>query len=361
MSARTILLTGTGTVGRDVLLALLRRTGDRVTVLMRDRGRKPVAVRAVELFETLELTAEERARVEVVQGDIRREGLQFDGTTEKRLLESTDLIVHTAAVTSLTADRALCDAVNRDGTANTLIFAERCYRAGRLQRFMHLSTALVAGGASRAVVREDALPEAPLHANHYESSKHAAERIVRAAMHAGLPVTIFRPSMVVGDSDTGRTRDFNVIYPLLRLLANGYLSSFPAHRRARVHLAPLDFVVNAILRAMEEPWTVGRTFHLTAPEPPTVAELFSCDAFFPPGAARPQLCDPETFDSSRFPPRERALLESVEFCFPYFRSQLSFETGNAGRLVPLPVTDGAFLERLGRYAVESGYLRGRGA
>ena len=69
------------------------------------------------------------------------------------------------------------------GTANTLIFAERCYRAGRLQRFMHLSTALVAGGASRALVREDALPEAPRYANHYESSKHAAERIVRTAMN----------------------------------------------------------------------------------------------------------------------------------------------------------------------------------
>jgi hypothetical protein len=176
-------------------------------------------------------------------------------------------------------------------------------------------------------------------------------------MHAGLPTTIFRPSMVVGDSVTGRTRDFNVIYPLLRLLANGYLPSFPANPEARVHLAPLDFVVNSILRAMDEPWTVGVTFHLTAPHPPTVRELLACDSFFPPGAARPHLCDPDTFDPSGFTPRERELLDSVSFCFPYFKSRLSFDTSNAARLMPPPVTDAAFLERLGRYALESGYLR----
>ena len=357
MTPRRILLTGTGTVGRDLLLAMLRRTDDRVAVLMRDRGRKPAAVRARALFDQLGLTEEERARVEVVRGDIRAEGFELDAPTQVRLQDATDVIVHTAAVTSLTADRQLCDVVNRDGTANALIFAERCYRVGRLQRFMHLSTALVAGADSSRRVQEDALPEAPMHANHYESSKHAAERIVRTAMHAGLPATIFRPSMVVGDSLTGRTRDFNVIYPLLRLLANGYLPRFPARPNARVHLAPLDFVVDAILRAMDEPWTIGLTFHLTAPEPPTVSELFACRTFFPPGAGRPQLCDPDTFDPSGLTARERELLESVSFCLPYFKSRLTFDTSNTARLVPLPVTDAAFLERLGRYAIESGYLR----
>jgi long-chain acyl-CoA synthetase len=357
MRPRTILLTGTGTVGRDVLFALLRRTTSRVVVLIRDRGRKTAAERAAAMVRALGLTPEECARLDVVRGDVREQHLGLDAATQARLISSLDVIVHTAAVTSLTADRSLCEAVNCGGTAHVLLLAERCFRGGRLQRFMHLSTALVAGAGSTAVVLEDALSSAPLHANHYEWSKHAAERIVRAAMHAGLPVTVFRPSMVVGDSKTGWTRDFNVIYPLVRMLADGYVSNFPADPEAHVHLAPLDMVVDAILRAMDEPWTAGRTFHLTAPAPPTVAQLFACETFFPPGAARPCLRDPDTFDPADYAPRERELLESVAFCFPYFRSGLTFDTTNAARLMELPVTDAAFLERLGRFAIDAGYFR----
>src|SRR5262249_18624636 len=147
------------------------------------------------------------------------------------------------------------------------------------------------------------------------------------------------------------------IYPLMRIMASGYVSRFPADPSARVHLAPLDFVVDAIVRAIDRPWTVGRTFHLTSADPPTVAQLFECDAFFPPGGRRPRLCPVAEFDASSCTPRERDLLESVSFCFPYFNSRLSFDTRNVRRLLPLPVTDSAYLTRLARYASDSGYLR----
>jgi long-chain acyl-CoA synthetase len=356
MTAHHVLLTGTGTIGRELLLPLVRGTSNHLAVLMRDRGKRHAAQRANQLFSELGLTSTERSRVEVLRGDVTYPGLGLDADGVARIAESVDLIIHTAAATALTADRALCDRVNRAGTANALMLAEQCFSGGRLARFIHLSTALVAGAASAVVVREDDLAAAPAHSNHYEWSKYEAERIVRAAMHAGLPVTIFRPSMVVGDTKTGRTRDFNVIYPLMRMLASGYVTRFPADPQARLHVAPLDFVVDAILRAIDAPWAIGMTFHLTAPDPPTVGQLFACDAFFPSGAARPRLCPPEEFDLSACTARERDLLESVSFCFPYFNSRLSFDTRNAGRLVPLPITDMAYLSRLGRYAVESGYL-----
>jgi long-chain acyl-CoA synthetase len=356
--AQHTLLTGTGTIGREILLALLLRdTRGKVSVLMRDRGRRTVAERAKRLFADLSLSPEQIARVEVLRGDVAVSGFRLDAATQSRLANSLDFIIHTAATTSLTADRELCEAVNRNGTTHALIFAENCFSHGKLQRFVHLSTAFIAGGGSHARAREDELPVAPAHLNHYEWSKFEAERIVRAAMHAGLPVTIFRPSMVVGSTADGSTRDFNVIYPLMRILASGYITRFPAEAQARVHLAPIDFVVNSIMRALGDDWTVGRTFHLTAPQPPTIGQLFACDAFFPAGAHRPQLCPAEDFSLSKCAARERELLESVAFCFPYFNSRLTFETTNTARLVELPRTDAAFLSRLGRYAVESGYIR----
>ncbi len=356
-NAQHILLTGTGTIGREILLALLQNAANKVTVLMRDRGRRTAAERTQRLCGDLCLSSEQISRVEVLRGDVTVSGFGLDAATQARLVGSLDLIMHTAATTSLTADRELCEAVNRDGTTHALILAEKCFSHGKLKRFAHLSTAFIAGGGSHARAREDELPIAPTHLNHYEWSKFEAERIVRAAMHAGLPVTIFRPSMVVGSTADGRTRDFNVIYPLMRILASGYVTRFPADPKAHIHLAPIDFVVNSVMQALDNDWTIGRTFHLTSPQPPTIAQLFACNAFFPAGAHRPQLCVPEDFTLSKCTGREHELLESVSFCFPYFNSRLSFETTNTARLVELPRTDAAYLSRLGHYAVESGYIR----
>jgi long-chain acyl-CoA synthetase len=352
-----VLLTGLGTVGRDVLAAVLRRTRRCVHVVVRDRGSRTADARASAVFKELELTPDERSRVKVLRGDVSREDFGLDRASLDAVLSRTAILIHAAAATSLTADRELCARVNCGGTGNALMLAEQAFRQGALERYVHVSTAFVAGGNFAGVVREDELVAAPRHANEYETSKYDAERIVRAAIHAGLPATIVRPSMVVGHSGTGVTRDFDVIYPLMRMMASGYVSTFPADPDAKLQLAPLDLVVDGILAAAETPWAAGRTFHLTAPEPPTVAQLFDCDGFYPPGAPRPRLCRPEEFDETQCGPRERELLTTLSFCFPYFNSRLRFETSNAARLLPLPVTDDAFLMRLGRYAVESGYIR----
>lgn len=356
-NAQNIFLTGTGTIGRELLLALLRNTANRISVLMRERGKRTVADRAARLFDELSLTATERARVTVLEGDVTVSDFNLGGSDLDRLIKTTDLCIHTAATTSLTADRALCESVNRTGTANALTLAARCLVGGRLKRFVHLSTAFVAGGGSDGIAYEDELPISPAHLNHYEWSKYEAERLVRVAMRAGLPATIFRPSMVVGESETGRTRDFNVIYPLLRIMASGYVRRFPADPQACVNLAPIDFVVAAILRGIDEEWTNGLTFHLTTPQPPMVAELLDCEAFFPAGSSRPQLCSPQSFSLADCGSRERELLETVAFCFPYFNSRLRFDTRNTARLCALPNADAAYLRRLGNYAVASGYLR----
>ncbi len=357
MRSRAVLLTGTGTLGREVILALMRQSDARLAILIRDRGRRTAANRAETMFGQLGLTEDERARIEVLRGDVTLPTLGLSSDDHSRLARDINVIVHTAAVTSLTADRALCEAVNCGGTANVLKLATDARRTGPLERLVHVSTALVAGSGSSGVAREGDLPAYPTHTNHYEWSKYAGEHLVRQAMASGLPVTVCRPSMVVGETGTGRTRDFNVIYPLMRMMARGYLTQFPGIPASRVHLAPIDFVVNGIMRTVTEPWCEGVTFHLTAPQPPTVAELFACEAFFPARATRPRLCSPTEFDLDACDPRERDLLKSVAFAFPYFRSRLSFETTNAQRLVPMPVTDAAYLDRLGRYAVDSGYIR----
>ena len=103
MTALRILLTGTGTIGRELLVPLLRASSNRVAVLMRDRRRRSAQQRADALFRELDLTASERARVEVLQGDVTCAGLGLDAAAQVRIIEDVDLIIHTAAATALTA------------------------------------------------------------------------------------------------------------------------------------------------------------------------------------------------------------------------------------------------------------------
>jgi thioester reductase-like protein len=157
-----ILLTGTGSVGREVLLGLLRRTGSRVALLMPDRTLRPALRRAAALFDRLDLGDHERERVDVLGGDVRLPNLGLPADLRGRLAETLETIVHTAAAT---ADApAGSGAADPSGTANALLLAERCFMSGRLQRFVHVN------GTTE-------------------------DRMVRAAMNAGLPVTIIGPGV----------------------------------------------------------------------------------------------------------------------------------------------------------------------
>ena len=167
MNHPDILLTGTGSVGREVLLARLRRTPSRVALLMPDRTLRPALPRAAALFDRLELGNDERERVDVLGGDVRLPHLGLPADLRGQLTETLETIVHTAgAIADAPAGSSPAD---RSGTTNALLLAERCFMSGRLQRFVHVS------GATE-------------------------DRMVRAAMNAGLPVTIIGPGINTMDS-----------------------------------------------------------------------------------------------------------------------------------------------------------------
>ena len=102
-----------------------------------------------------------------------------------------------------------------------------------------------------------------------------AQRLVRKAMADGLPVTIYRPGIVVGDSTTGATQKYDGPYFLAEFLRRQpRVALVPAvPEGARFCLVPRDFVIEAMDRLSVREDSVGRTYALTDPEPPTVREL----------------------------------------------------------------------------------------
>ena len=211
-------------------------------------------------------------RVRLVVGDITTPGLGLVDR-DALLVEAATEVWHLAAVYDLAVGEEVARRVNVVGTDRVL---ELCRRLPDLQRLHHVSTCYVSGRHA-GVFREDDLELGQEFRNHYEATKHEAEVLVRRAMAAGLPATIYRPGIVVGDSRTGETQKYDGPYFLATFLRRqppvAVVPSVADPDRVRFCLVPRDFVIDAMdrLSVMEE--SLGRTYALTDPDPPTAREL----------------------------------------------------------------------------------------
>jgi thioester reductase-like protein len=214
------------------------------------------------------------SRIDLVEGDITTPDLGLSSEDRGRA-SSSDIFWHLAAIYDLSVPLAAATRVNVDGTRHVLDLARR---SAGLERFHYVSTCYVSGRYPGAFGEED-LEKGQSFNNHYERTKHHAEVAVRDAMSLGLPATIYRPSIVVGDSRTGETQKFDGPYYIIRwILRQPGTALVPAlgdPSVTRVNLVPSDFVVEAILHLSALPHSRGRTYHLADPDPLTVAELLT--------------------------------------------------------------------------------------
>jgi nucleoside-diphosphate-sugar epimerase len=122
-------------------------------------------------------------------------------------------------------------------------------------------------------VLEDDLAAGQAFKNFYESTKFAAEVLVRASMDE-IPTTVYRPAIVVGDSQTGETQKFDGPYYLLRSMSGRRGPLLQVGRGdATFNVVPVDFVVAAIAAGSRDREAVGHTLHLVDPEPVSSHEL----------------------------------------------------------------------------------------
>lgn len=351
----TIFLTGaTGAIGSRVLEHYLQH-GSEVQVLVRGREGRSPAERIAALLEDARLPRELTHRVHVLEGSIEEPGCGLARADRRRVIAATDLFIHSAAVTHLGAGAKECHRANVVGTDHALELARACQREGRLRRFAYLSSYAASGTARSGYFAEDSLPAHPAFANEYERTKYQAETRVRAELAAGLPVVIFRPSVTVGDTETGRISSFNLFYQVVRILGTGMLSHWPDLRERTVNIVPVDYVARSIRRGLEFAWTLGRTFHLVSRNGCVLRDLFDLVRVFP-HLRIPKLVPAAQWTLSLLSQKEQTIHRVLEsYLLPYL-NDLRLETGNAQRLLALPVINPTFLRRLLVYAVRAGYL-----
>jgi thioester reductase-like protein len=229
--------------------------------------------RARALVEQMRLGSPALARrVRLVMGDITEPDLGL-ALELKSLAGDISAIWHLAAVYDLSVPRDVAFRVNVEGTRNVLGLAARC---GDLDRLHYVSTCYVSGRHA-GIFSEDDLEVRQEFNNFYEESKFLAEVEVRSAMRQGLRATVYRPSIVVGDSRTGATGKYDGPYFVLRwMLRQRGTAVVPVvgdPDATRVNLVPLDFVIDALMHLSALPHAVGRTYQLADPSPLTVSEL----------------------------------------------------------------------------------------
>ncbi|MDP8968302.1 MAG: SDR family oxidoreductase [Actinomycetota bacterium] len=350
----TLLLTGaTGFVGIELLARELRDPARRVLVLIRAAGDEDARRRLHETLLSAFGAVEPHAqRVTAVAGDLERPGLGIDPALAREITE----IVHAAASVSFELSLERSRAINVEGTRRMLELAVRC---PSLRRFTYVSTAYVAG-EHRGVFGEQDFDVGQRFRNPYEQSKFEAERLVRS--YAGrLPLTIVRPSIVVGDRHSGWTPSFNVLYWPLRALARGAYPILPARRSAPVDVVSVDYVADAICALHALPQAAGGTFHLTASAAASsIGELLDL-AVKRLQCRRPPLVSPALYRRVAHPlalrcvgVRRRRFLRATETYLPYFAMRVRYDDAGTratlGRAIaPAPLPE--YFDRLVDYAL----------
>jgi NAD(P)-dependent dehydrogenase (short-subunit alcohol dehydrogenase family) len=246
----------TGFIGKRLVKKLLERKGTVVHFLIRKESADKVA-------DLRSFWGVGPTRAIPVFGDLTAKKLGVAADDVKKLKGQIDHFYHLAAVYDLGADEETQVAVNIEGTRNTVDLA-KAIDAGH---FHHVSS-IAAAGLYEGVFREDMFDEAEGLDHPYFQTKHESEKIVR--QDCKVPWTVYRPAMVVGDSQTGEMDKIDGPYYFfkliqrLRQLLPPWLPSVGLEG-GRVNIVPVDFVVNA-LNVISHQKDIGKKcFHLVDP------------------------------------------------------------------------------------------------
>ena len=272
-----ILLTGaTGLLGRYLLRDLMLADVP-IAAVVRGSRRQSAEDRIEALMGTWEdLLQRELPRPSVLEGDITEPFFGLDATSRHWVEQNCDSILHNAASLSFVATSEDSEPYrsNIKGVQHAL---DLCQETG-IRDFHHVSTAYVAGLRTGRIL-ESELDVGQKMSNPYEESKMAAEKLVRSAEFLS-PPTIYRPSIIVGDSQTGFTSTFHGFYACLELAhtlidSMGMLGSQrEGEQKIRISLdgtetknfIPVDWVSKVISFMVTHPQHHGQTYHLTPRE-----------------------------------------------------------------------------------------------
>jgi thioester reductase-like protein len=260
-----IFITGsTGYLGAHVAANLLTGAGDSLNLLVRAKDQREAEVR---LWNALQLHLDFarfhdflRRRVTIFLGDLTGKQFGQNDADYERLTQTTDSIIHCAASLNRRSEKT-CLNVNLRGTLEVIQLARRAHTHHGLRRFSHVSTVAVAGHRQDEVVREDdAIDWNRSDYDPYARTKKFSEHMLRELLPE-IPFTIFRPSIILGDSRHGETTQFDMVRAFVFL---AQLPVLPFRPDDRLDIVNVDFVAGSIVKLHQKEKPSFDAYHLSS-------------------------------------------------------------------------------------------------
>ncbi|MBI5122865.1 SDR family oxidoreductase [Candidatus Roizmanbacteria bacterium] len=342
---KTIFLTGaTGFVGSYLTYEFLKQ-GYALKLLIRDkkisaeeRLEKSLSYLIKEPGEYTKL----KDNFEIIHGDITCDNLGIKPRIHKRLQSEVDIVFHNAALTSFEESKSgELKRNNLKGTRNVLDFTLKL----KNPEFHYMSTAYICG-QNNGVFSEDDLDAGQSFNNPYEESKFRAEKLINKYRERFfLKTAVYRPSIIVGDSKTGKTSNFLGVYSFIKaiyFLADIFSGDLkrdgkraltagvsckndrlhiplriPADSDKTLNIVPIDYVVAVVVMNLKNSADFN-TYHIVNPSPPTLGELNNiiCSTFNLTGI---KIADQDEFKTKPMTEWERFFIGSINDVTPYLQ------------------------------------------
>ncbi|OLS35628.1 hypothetical protein BTR22_14320 [Alkalihalophilus pseudofirmus] len=322
-----IFLTGsTGFLGGKLIKNLIEDTSHQLYVLVRNME-KGMKVKSA-------FTAEEQERIHLLKGDITDVACGLSKENLKQLNNNIDAFYHLAALVKFDLDlRDELFAINYNGTKHALDLAVKL----GVESFHYVSTAYTVGKRSLGV--EELYDPSAEYNNPYEESKVKSEHLVFAYSDK-MNVSIFRPSIIVGDSKTGEADSEFTLYGFMRALdlfkrrvsrqnTSSGVYRLVANKEGTSNLVPVDYVADVLAVGLvkAEP---NKVYHITNPNPPNNMDLLNV---LKEALEFERLSVVEDTISYELSPAEMRLNGMVDVFNVYLSGAITFEDANTQRLI----------------------------
>jgi thioester reductase-like protein len=260
-----VFLTGsTGYLGAHIAAEILEHHPDSLNLLVRARDDHEAEVR---LWRALQLHMDFdkfysflRSRISIYRGDLTDSGFGLSDDQYRRVTQSTDSVIHCAASLNRKSEKS-CLNVNLRGTLEVIKLAAAARDDHGLRRISHVSTVAVAGHRSNEVVTEDeAIDWDRSDYDPYGRTKKFCEHMIRRLL-PDVPRTIFRPSIILGDSRYPETTQFDMVRAFVFLAG---LPVLPFRAADRLDIVNVDFVAESVVALHQKEKPDHDTYHLSS-------------------------------------------------------------------------------------------------
>jgi thioester reductase-like protein len=367
---KTYFITGaTGSIGACLVPMLLRDEEVQVRLLIRARDERHLDERLRELLAFWEYRpgGARHRRIKAYRGDVSLPLFGIDPQDYELLSRECTHIIHSAGNVRMNLPLEEARKSSVDSARSIAAFASVCQGNGNLQKVEFVSTVGV-GGRLSGVIPERWITEERSFHNTYEEAKAEAEVFIRGQIENGLPITVHRPSMVVGESSTGKIIHFQIFYHLCEFLSGRRtFGVLPRVEKACLDTIPVDYVASVIAWSSNQHETIGKVLHeCSGPDRAMPVELLKnrIQSIF--RSQGEKLPSPRTVPLFLFQaalplislfvtPAVGRAMKTLPFFFDYLAEEQSFANVDTSRMVEtegkkLPSADG-YLERVLEYYI----------